>query len=725
MKKKRMAICLAAVLGLAPCGVSASQENASELTTMQASETAQAEIAQTQTAQTEELQEEEQTVEANPFEKETKDASTEATEEIESTEATESTETIESTESTEAVEATQTVETEETTKQEETVETKQNQTEELLEEEVLSSEAQTQETVQLQGVLGAAPEGDGAYFGECDENDLFWANRNAQGEVSISQVQLLRSMLAKVGKGYSQSMRYDQNYYDCSSLILRCLQEFGLSGVPYSTYDWNNRLQGKQVGDVITFHGNGNYVSYKLTAVNTNEISNPDAFLVPGTIIVLIEPGYGGGHVAVSLGSFARQDNGLDPSKNAVAIVNQTRAYVASQLASRYGADQALLMGNNFISGYANTWMDSSWLGTDMLAGDAYSGTYNRIWRVEAFNSSTGVCVTNVARGTNGLMAKYVLTPVDTDTRLEENLSVDQIRVSNVSPKGYQVDVTFSATYGASRVLMPTWTENNGQDDLIWHTAKVEDNTASFYVKASDHNGEGGRYITHIYLYGQTGKYCIAGTQVQLPVREIKDYNGFHKETDGASYYYSNGKLAGDYTGLVLDKGVWYYIKEGKLDVSYTGLVFHCGNWYYVEKGILNWNYSGLVRYSGRWYHVQKGYLNWNYSGLVEYYGTVYYVYKGELNWGYYGLVYDNAIWQFVRGGRLDKSYTGLVKHAGGWYYVDKGSVDWNYTGPVEYYGTCYYIRNGYLNWTYSGSVEINGTVREVKNGVVIRNNAL
>ena len=33
--------------------------------------------------------------------------------------------------------------------------------------------------------------------------------------VAISQVQLLRSMLAKVGKGYSQSLRYDANYYDC------------------------------------------------------------------------------------------------------------------------------------------------------------------------------------------------------------------------------------------------------------------------------------------------------------------------------------------------------------------------------------------------------------------------------------------------------------------------------------------------------------------------------
>ena len=81
----------------------------------------------------------------------------------------------------------------------------------------------------------------------------------------------------------------------------------------------------------------------------------------------MIEPGYGGGHVAVSLGSFTRQDYGLDPVNDNVAIVNQTRNYVASQLATRYGADKSLLMGTNSITAYPNTWMEKKYLGTDIL----------------------------------------------------------------------------------------------------------------------------------------------------------------------------------------------------------------------------------------------------------------------------------------------------------------------------------------------------------------------
>ena len=714
MKKRVVAACLAAVLGIAPCSVGASQE--SEVQCISETESSDI-LLETCTQEFQETKPEVSEETLQEIEKVKQETQSESETTVEQETQSESETTAE-----QEIQA----ESEATTEQETSTESKtqsadeEKSSEEIQTEPQTESQEQTQESILARkNMVNASPEGDGTYFNEYDENDLFWANQNGQGEVAISQVQLLRSMLAKVGKGYSQSLRYDANYYDCSSLILRCLQEFGLNRVPYSTYDWNNRLQGMKIGDVISFHGNGNYVAYKLTAVNTDEISNPDAFLVPGTIIVLIEPGYGGGHVAVSLGSFARQDYGLDPVNDNVAIVNQTRNYVASQLATRYGADKSLLMGTNSITAYPNTWMDSNWLGNDIWTEDGYSGVYNRIWRVEAFNKETGVCVTNVARGTNGLTAKYVLVPVDTDTKLEEELSIDKIEISNVSSKGYQVDATFQATYGVSRVLMPTWTEKGGQDDLIWHTAKVSGNTASFYINTSAHNGESGHYITHVYLYGQTGKYCMASSDANLPAIEIKDYNGFHTETDGASYYYNHGKLADNYTGLVFDQGVWYYIKEGKLDLNYAGLVFHNGSWYYVEKGRLNWNYTSLVRYNGRWFYVQNGYLDWRYTGLVEYYGTWYYVYKGELNWGYSGLIYDKGIWQFVLGGRLNKSYTGLVKHAGDWYYVNQGQVDWTYTGPVEYYGTTYYIQKGYLNWTYSASIELNGVTYQVKHGVV------
>ncbi len=89
--------------------------------------------------------------------------------------------------------------------------------------------------------------------------------------------------------------------------------------------------------------------------------------------------------------------------------------------------------------------------------------------------------------------------------------------ITEQSASGYRVNVTFSADAGVSRVMMPTWTAANGQDDLVWHQATVSGNTATFYVPVSAHNGESGAYITHIYVYDKQGKFALWGENVTVP----------------------------------------------------------------------------------------------------------------------------------------------------------------------------------------------------------------
>ena len=64
------------------------------------------------------------------------------------------------------------------------------------------------------------------------------------------------------------------------------------------------------------------------------------------------------------------------------------------------------------------------------------------------------------------------------------------------------------------RVQMPTWTVNNGQDDIVWHEAELKNGVATFTVNRKDHNFEYGDYITHIYAYDREGLkgFSICGT---------------------------------------------------------------------------------------------------------------------------------------------------------------------------------------------------------------------
>lgn len=231
-----------------------------------------------------------------------------------------------------------------------------------------------------------------------------------------------------------------------------------------------------------------------------------------------------------------------------------------------------------------------------------------------------------------------------------------KITVSDVSSTGYRVTAQFETSRGISKVLMPTWTEANGQDDLVWHQASVSQNTATCYISTSDHKNEYGTYITHVYVYDADGDFALEGTYVPL------DQNT------------QNG-----YTGLLLRDGKWKYYQNGALEENYIGLVSNSGSWYYVERAEVNWNYTGLTYYEGSWYYVRAGVVDWLYTGLC---------------------LHDGA-WYYIKNGLLDWSYTGLCFHSKVWYYIKNGQINWNYTGPCQYNGECYYVENGVLNWSH------------------------
>ena len=340
----------------------------------------------------------------------------------------------------------------------------------------------------------------------------------------VTAYDLTKQMLSRVGCGYSQLHRYDVDYYDCSSLIARSMYDLGItSNVPITTADWNQKCQNMAVGDIMTFVGSGRKISYQLAAKNVTHRQNPEYFEIPGTIAVYIAPNAYSGHVSVVVGSYDRQDNGHDPVTEQSAILKDTTDYVASQIEKTYGIPASKMTGISSITGHTSIWLHSETMGTDMKKIDGNpSGTYNPVWRIEAYSDDYGVCVTNAITGTVGnQVARYVFVPYVEKTTPAPTIT--SAKVSNVSSDGYTVTVTFDAQEGVSSLQLPTWTEKNGQDDLVWHNASVSGNTATFHVKASDHKGETGSYITHIYLTDKKGRRApIYGLTATLPA-PVKD----------------------------------------------------------------------------------------------------------------------------------------------------------------------------------------------------------
>ncbi len=83
-----------------------------------------------------------------------------------------------------------------------------------------------------------------------------------------------------------------------------------------------------------------------------------------------------------------------------------------------------------------------------------------------------------------------------------EKFKIDSVSVIEQTASSYTVQVTFTAPAGIKEVSMPTWTSANGQDDLVFHTAKINGNTAACIINISDHNNEKGTYITKVQVWG-------------------------------------------------------------------------------------------------------------------------------------------------------------------------------------------------------------------------------
>ena len=104
---------------------------------------------------------------------------------------------------------------------------------------------------------------------------------------------------------------------------------------------------------------------------------------------------------------------------------------------------------------------------------------------------------------------------------------IKDVKVSTPTRGGYTVTCTVESNSELTRVQMPTWTEKNNQDDLVWHDAKVEKIAdrkyeVSYTVKTEDHNKESGKYITHIYAYDVNGKMaCYEIGEINVPENQV------------------------------------------------------------------------------------------------------------------------------------------------------------------------------------------------------------
>lgn len=104
--------------------------------------------------------------------------------------------------------------------------------------------------------------------------------------------------------------------------------------------------------------------------------------------------------------------------------------------------------------------------------------------------------------------------PVYISTQLNKPI-LSSVMVTDLNSGGYTVTCNATSTAGLSYALCPTWTNKDGQDDIVWHEASVQGSLVRCRIPI--HNDEFGTYTTHIYVYDVNGNVSIVGTEVNVP----------------------------------------------------------------------------------------------------------------------------------------------------------------------------------------------------------------
>ena len=150
--------------------------------------------------------------------------------------------------------------------------------------------------------------------------------------------------------------------------------------------------------------------------------------------------------------------------------------------------------------------IQSDWMHNPIASGTRNGNTYSYRVNISDHNNEYGWYFTAVyaydiygnERGASGANDGKVYVEAEPPV-------ISDIQVTNKTEDGYRVSCVVKDNYEVAKVQFPTWTEKDGQDDLIWHDGIKNGDTYYYDVKISEHNNERDNYITHIYAWDSCG----------------------------------------------------------------------------------------------------------------------------------------------------------------------------------------------------------------------------
>ena len=170
------------------------------------------------------------------------------------------------------------------------------------------------------------------------------------------------------------------------------------------------------------------------------------------------------------------------------------------------------------------TWSDKNWQ-DDLIwhkATKQADGSYRATIKASEHKNDTGKYNVHVYYVDNDNQRNYI-TETTTEVRQSYPSGTVTIENNNVSTGTFDAVVrNVFAPNSLKELLIPTWSDKNWQDDLVWHKAiRQSDGSYRATIKASDHKNDDGKYNVHVYYVDQNNQRSYI-TETTTEVRHVK-----------------------------------------------------------------------------------------------------------------------------------------------------------------------------------------------------------
>ncbi|WP_368260542.1 GBS Bsp-like repeat-containing protein, partial [Eubacterium callanderi] len=161
-------------------------------------------------------------------------------------------------------------------------------------------------------------------------------------------------------------------------------------------------------------------------------------------------------------------------------------------------------------------------------------------------------------------------------------MTAGSVEASEVKDGQFTVSVkNLNAPSGIKEILIPVWSANNAQDDLIWHAAQRQsDGSYKATVSLKDHGYDVGKYYVHSYGTDSNGKQVLLGTtEVNVTNNDVPDITEIEFSTSTsimgiqtntaqelADYFNSKAAFPSSFYGMPAVEFANIYIEECKTE---------------------------------------------------------------------------------------------------------------------------------------------------------------